>query len=546
MFFFQDVPRDAGVTAFNDAPHYARYARVCQALERVRGMRIAVHDARDVLKALCCLPRHPDAPEQIAPRLHALPTSFNAAKALDHADAYVKDANAAVPGEGVRGPLETLPLPARLLHAGLDAALGACEAEEPPAWPTEASPVVRCSVIARGGAKALAMARVAPLLLRALDALNVRAERTMCDLGRAESAAAAGMAEAGASDGAVAAGSDGDEAFVRALRHSLGASKHSCRVRAIREANAHVRALVALMADVGGPGELGGRRLFVAGDRNSRPDGGAAPSLFVPPDFEALSHRLGACDAERREFSEAMRAAIDVEGWPPPPSARRHRVSLDGPVGCHLCGGRFSRHWAFRGVCWACEERARAAGVCPYSRAATDAAAVPADLHPFCSHQRLCAACDGAAFRTCAHCRLAHGDGETVLALCAEIAPVAVFVDWDRTFCSTKCGASPLLGGHSLDEDLLSVAALHRTYVLTRNSHTDDIRSFLSERRVVVAGVCTTPKGRSKAGFIAATLGELGGSGVAVFVDDSVREVCDAQIAADTRVVRVLFQRGAI
>ena len=39
-----------------------------------------------------------------------------------------------------------------------------------------------------------------------------------------------------------------------------------------------------------------------------------------------------------------------------------------------------------------------------------------------------------------------------------------------------------LLGVHSLDPDLLAVMELFsdRTYVLTRNAHTEDIRTFLA------------------------------------------------------------------
>ena len=146
-----------------------------------------------------------------------------------------------------------------------------------------------------------------------------------------------------------------------------------------------------------------------------------------------------------------------------------------------------------------------------------------------------------------------------MLELCASLAPLAVFLDFDRTLCSTKSGASPLRGAHALDAELLSATAMHRVYVLTRNSHAEDIRAFLAERGVRVAGVHTTRKGRSKGEFIAQTLAELqrapsagaqpesrDGAPRAIFVDDSAAEVCDARIAGDERVFRVLFQRSAL
>ena len=85
----------------------------------------------------------------------------------------------------------------------------------------------------------------------------------------------------------------------------------------------------------------------------------------------------------------------------------------------------------------------------------------------------------------------------------------------------------------------------------------------------------TTPKGRSKAEYITHALATLdggartdavghtgsaddegdedgAGGGVAgavvtaLFVDDSAAEVCDAQVVANARVFRILFQRGTL
>ena len=75
------------------------------------------------------------------------------------------------------------------------------------------------------------------------------------------------------------------------------------------------------------------------------------------------------------------------------------------------------------------------------------------------------------------------------------------------------------------------------------------------QRGARVAGVHTTPKGRSKGEFIAQTLAALegapgadaeGAAPRAVFVDDSASEVCDARVAGDERIFRILFQRSAL
>jgi hypothetical protein len=54
----------------------------------------------------------------------------------------------------------------------------------------------------------------------------------------------------------------------------------------------------------------------------------------------------------------------------------------------------------------------------------------------------------------CEQCRLVHGDGEDVAALVHTLQPHAIFLDWDRTLCTTRTGGSPLVGKHALDPDL--------------------------------------------------------------------------------------------
>ena len=112
--------------------------------------------------------------------------------------------------------------------------------------------------------------------------------------------------------------------------------------------------------------------------------------------------------------------------------------------------------------------------------------------------------CDG-GFASCRQCRLAQGDGEAVAALCAELqglwpqggARPTLFLDFDRTLCTTRvedrrCGAG------TLDSELVALAAGLETYVVTRNSHEADIKSYLAARGVRVAGVCVVPSGRAR------------------------------------------------
>ena len=234
-------------------------------------------------------------------------------------------------------------------------------------------------------------------------------------------------------------------------------------------------------------------------------------------------------------------------------------------------------------MCWQCERRLRESGRCPFGvplpkpaaragrtaggkaaakaakaakasvgeskcasrapdpAAEAKAAAGQAAAHPFCPHQSLCATCDP-AFESCPECRLAQGDGEAVLAACEAWRPTHLFLDFDRTLCSTRGGANPLVGSHTVDTELQAAASAmsDATHVLTRNRHTREIAAFLGERGVPIVGVHSTPAGASKWDYIDAT---LGAAGRALFVDDSATEVSDPRMAGDSRVFRLLMQR---
>jgi hypothetical protein len=315
-------------------------------------------------------------------------------------------------------------------------------------------------------------------------------------------------------------------------------------------------------------------RLFVAGDALER-------SMFYPAEFGAIRAQLGELAAASREFETEQRAAIAREGWPPPPAALRTRVVIDGSVTCAVCANAFSRQWIARGVCWQCEATVRASGVCPFDVRARLAASANgagnrgsgrAPMHfgvTFCPHQGKCVVCDG-GFAPCSQCRLAHGDGETVAAICSEwqcgkVKPT-LMCDFDRSLCSTKAGGSPLQGTHSVDVELANLASQYTMHVVTRNSHKDEISTFLAARAVPVKSVACVPKGESKAAAMRELMPGLehgleqsgrehgtehtGGAEPApvraVFVDDGVRECCDESVAALPGVYRVLFRRGTV
>jgi hypothetical protein len=189
--------------------------------------------------------------------------------------------------------------------------------------------------------------------------------------------------------------------------------------------------------------------------------------------------------------------------------------------------------------------------------------------------------CEALFFSECAACGVTRGDGEDVAALVESFDHLCVFLDFDRTLCATKQGASPVRRtterkeGELLsvpfpffaefDAALMSVATSHReTHVVTRNRHVDDIAAFLAHHGVRDAKrkVHNVARGESKAGAIIdvmraakCALAEKAKAdssreaeehlrfASAVFVDDSIAELVDEEVAAIPGLTRVLFSR---
>ncbi len=177
----------------------------------------------------------------------------------------------------------------------------------------------------------------------------------------------------------------------------------------------------------------------------------------------------------------------------------------------------------------------------------------------------MCLLCDDAS---CSTCRFYRGDGEEVRRLANLLQPAVIYLDWDRTFCSTRGGGSPLKGQHTLDQELLALvhdrvsdsatspAQTRAVHIVTRNSFRDDIVAFLEQHGLGREDVPihTVRKGQSKVDVIKQTtshyLADSEGSARVLFVDDSIEELLDEGTTkhSDTdrklEVLRVLFVRG--
>jgi len=173
-FYFRDVQvaeikrgesRKAG-----EFEHGERYTALAKALQRCRGLLLAVRDARDLAKSICCVPRQPCYAAASVPKLSGLPRTLAMSKAMDSARIFLV---VGPDGEGV-GDLDSgNELPARSVD--IDAACsggqspGAAAAGETLAllvlslrdaleWPEHVADFVRAALVARGAAKALAVA----------------------------------------------------------------------------------------------------------------------------------------------------------------------------------------------------------------------------------------------------------------------------------------------------------------------------------------------------------------------------------------------------
>jgi len=295
------------------------------------------------------------------------------------------------------------------------------------------------------------------------------------------------------------------------------------------------------------------------------------PVLFAELDAMVPGLAIPGTTLEDRKKTDATSAAASDSGnatWPPELLAQKLPALsyLRGKQKCGACGGAFGGLWVQAGTCFRCDAVARSAGVCPksgsFGKNQNRKHASPCPPSAWCPHRRRCLACEALFFSGCASCGVTRGDGEDV-ALMVESAPsplLCVFLDFDRTLCATKRGASPRLAGSpprfvEFDKELMSVATSHgETHVVTRNRHVADIAAFLAHHGVrdAASKVHSVSPGESKAGAMRAAMASAAARGEktenraeaeAVFVDDSIAELMDEEVAAIPGLTRVLFSR---
>jgi len=529
-----------------------------------RGVIRALHDARDVAKAICLSPRHPDgeANGERPFKLRALPTSMQVEQAVNKAqrenpldisrctkkdrvkegnDCNNKDSNVTniVNDGGVtKGRIA--------MNRILD------KVQNELHWPKETVDFLSLSIAARGGFKALAIVEELSLYSMLLSKLPGRVEK---ELQRYKDAQMTVIDQFRVCQQDTFVSDDDLSAAV--LRHKeihhLNGTLKVCR-----ENTKWITVLDNLVFNL-----TGGRnsRLFVAGDDAT------SNSSFVPEGFQ-----LGTFVSSSRTILDeilipTMRRTLENESWPPTLGSRRRRVLAfdeitikDATIGkkklqqCSNCSGFFDSRWIRHQICSICEA---------IKRDQSDGSSClfvgcKAGSEAYCSHDRRCFICD--APHSCDQCRLSMGNGEVVTAMVETIRPKLLLLDFDRTLCSTKSGSSPLPKqsakrhskegySHSLDSELKVAVLAQQThgksYVITRNSHKAEIEAFLEMHglRDLAKNVHVVPKGVKKGAYIRDTFSSERGD-TFLFVDDCIRELTvDSWLRTFPNMHRLLFRR---
>eukprot|EP00931_Biecheleriopsis_adriatica_P108516 TRINITY_DN82840_c0_g1_i1.p1 TRINITY_DN82840_c0_g1~~TRINITY_DN82840_c0_g1_i1.p1 ORF type:complete len:694 (+),score=148.12 TRINITY_DN82840_c0_g1_i1:34-2115(+) len=582
-FFFCEVVETPGRDSAQELRR-RRYVEISEGLNQCRGAVVALHDVRHFSKAICALPRHP---ESGAPwKFEALPESLEVWKPLEEAKYFIQNHQAldaffasrwgdgpaeveqatpaggyggSTPDEGTEArsastaPLRPPAKPARhwkserefvssaLGPEGLKKLLSSVEASGIK-LPASAARYVELVLVARGASKALALRSALLRYIAALRQVTAEAEEVEQQL-----LVLLGTSEALPPD-------KEEQRELRPLNgtaHSAGLHLHCTRhllvlkgmVPVLSEMLRWLEPIADMRSDAG--------RLFVSGSR------GAA--AFVPRGFPDLlaRHRAALASGGHREAMLAE-LAPGGPGWPRSALPKPEEGKRVQP--CSNCKACLTRLWLHRGLCLLCETELRCQGRCPYGGERCGS-------RSFCPHEHRCIVCEQ---WSCERCRLLRGDGEDVWQLVDQRQPTVVFLDFDRTLCTTKAGASPLQGNHSLDSDLVAVCSCHaRVLVVTRSSRSEDIALFLrqhglnacipghkassnavgdaSNLRGNVSVRSVKREGRqSKAEVI---LEELAATPAAtgLFVDDDIKELIDPSLAPlvdKELLLRLLFVRS--
>jgi len=498
-----------------------RRGEIADAVMQCKGRCEATYDARQIGKLLCNLPRHP---EKGRPRaLEELPFSLRSWRI---AAAALPDA----PAEAQLGSQSSW-------HANAHAGISSLP------WPPHVREFVRMVLVCRGADKALRIRDELVRVLASLERCILQADAALAHVAGLPTPeeTARQLEEKHVLPGDEVSGQDPSRA---AMAAAMQRQRHfnlltGC-MAPLRETLHWLKAIEEAAASDSG-------RLFVAGDGRgipavrygARPE--APPAFCLPKGFQG-----GSAPEDQRllniiqTYTPQMHEILAMSGWPDSICHRLGNASPEAAAAtpsqsaCSRCDRRFSALWLNRGICCECEAAARAEGQCPFSKGCQSLW--------FCTHAHRCLKCDS---HSCDQCRFSRGDGEHVAHLAARLRPARIVLDFDRTLATTRSGGKPVFGKDSVDQDLLSMLWDYpgSCMVVTRNSHVQDIKSFLTSHGAPDLVVHSLRRPKSKAEHI---LPGLQPGDRALFVDDTIAELMDPLVSQSESVHRVLFIRGLL
>ncbi len=547
------------------------YVLATGAMSYNKGVTLAMHDARNITKAICMSPRHPQGAKngERPVKLRTLPQSMFVDQAVRKAARENPSESRGQRKERIKKKEEETSRKSEANHDKIadftgkgdgNPTMGITAFEnilkkvnKDLSWPSEAVEFLSLSIAARGGFKALAIVEELKNYNDHVSNLPIRLTKVLRQYSETHSKFVQTI-NACPSDV-----HNDKQNNLSAAAQRVG-TIHNLRglLRVTRE-NAK---WVSILASLTGENHEKTSRLFVASDDAAV----HSTCMFLPKEFQ-----LGAFIKYTRNLLDEMMIptmlhAITRESWPPSIGTRRTRVLgsstiQDAKVGkhklqrCSHCQGYFSSIWIRHHLCAICERTIRNESDCK-------TCLFNCNLHQeaFCRHFKRCFVCD--APHTCEVCQLSCGNGEVSISMVETLRPTFLLLDFDRTLCSTKSGASPLpkwrtdratkgqAHAHSIDTDLklavLAQQAHGSSYIVTRNSHKADIEEFLKMHGLEKLCVHVVPKKYPKGKFIQETFfSESPEDTTCIFIDDDIRElVKDPWLRDSKQVHRLLFVRG--
>lgn len=511
------------------------------------GVQKGIHDSRDLAKAICMSPRHPNGEEngERPIKLQQLPQSMQVYTSILSFRPELLPSTENLAPNNVDQNVKKGTSGAKALDNIIDCVRLNLQ------WHEQAIDFIRCSIYARGGFKALAIVQELELYKVYLVELQNLIRQTLKTFQSIHVQSLKDV-DINSLNGKELADTLGKTVQRLHNIHFLRGASRACEEN-LKWITA-IQSLGLQNSSYSGPSQS---RLFVASDDNYS---------FLPEGFELESLIDNSRKALGTFFIPCMKASILRESWPPSAKSNRTRIvafnkhslsniNLKKLMRCDDCEGHYDNKWIRHHLCSFCEMKRREQHTGSYCLF-QNCKGGKMNSSTYCPHANRCFYCD--APHSCEKfCRLSRGGGDLAIELVDSIQPGLLLLDFDRTFCSTKSGASPIPKGkkvqngftHSIDPDLRMLVTSHAesSNIVTRNSHLQEIQEFLllNDLPELAKRVFVVPKKVSKGSYISEKFSNELKSHSCLFIDDDLRELThDPWMCNQKNIHRLLFVRS--